>query len=105
MEKFEPLVEEGGLLVYNCSLIDQSPQRTDITYLPVPANAIAQDVGDVKMANMVAVGAMITATNLLPLTAIVRSLSEHLPPAKRSLLPANELALQRGAALAKPVPA
>ncbi len=103
MDKFEPLVKEGGLLVYNQSLIDQPTQRLDIRYLPVPANDIAQEIGDVKMANMVAMGAMATATGLLPLTSLVNALAEHLPASKRSLLPWNEEALQRGAALAEPV--
>jgi 2-oxoglutarate ferredoxin oxidoreductase subunit gamma len=91
------------LLIYNSSLIDTIPQRTDITYLPIPANNIAEDLGNVKMANMVAVGAMVTALHLLPLTAIIRALGEHLPPSKLSLLHSNELALQQGAALVEPV--
>lgn len=103
MEKFEPLVQPGGLLVYNSSLIDTLSQRTDITYLPVPANDIAEELGNVKMANMVAVGAMVTATDLISLTAIKRALSEHLPPSKLSLLHGNELALQQGAGLVEPV--
>ncbi|MBN1220501.1 MAG: 2-oxoacid:acceptor oxidoreductase family protein [Anaerolineae bacterium] len=101
MEKFEPLVKPGGLLVYNSSLIDRSPQRTDITYLPIPANDIAQELGDVKMANMVAVGATVAATSILPLTKISQALKDHLPASKQSLLKGNNLALQRGAALAK----
>jgi 2-oxoglutarate ferredoxin oxidoreductase subunit gamma len=105
MEKFEPLVKPDGLLIYNSSLIDNVPQRTDITYLPVPANDIAEELGNVKMANMVAVGAMATATRLIPLPAISNALGEHLPPSKLSLLPSNELALQQGAALVEPVTA
>jgi 2-oxoglutarate ferredoxin oxidoreductase subunit gamma len=103
MEKFEPLVKEGGLLVYNSSLIDSSPSRTDITNLPIPASDMAQELGDVKMANMVAVGAMVTATHILPLTAISQALRDHLPASKQSLLKSNELALQRGAELAEQV--
>ncbi len=103
MEKFEPLVKEGGLLVYNSSLISNSPGRTDITSLPIPANDIAQELGNVRMANMVAVGAMVIATHILPLTAISQALKEHLPSSKQALLKSNELALQRGAELAEPV--
>jgi 2-oxoglutarate ferredoxin oxidoreductase subunit gamma len=101
MEKFEALVKPGGLLVYNSSLIDRTPNRADITYLPVPANDIAQELGDVRMANMVAMGAMVTATGLLPLEAISHTLKRHLPSKKQALVQNNELALQRGAALAE----
>lgn len=103
MEKYEPLVKKGGLLLYNSSLIDRDPQRSDITYIPVAANDIAQEIGQIKMANMVALGAMISATQLLPLSAIVQALRDHLPPAKQASLPNNERALQRGAALVKPL--
>ncbi len=102
MEKFEMLVKAGGNLVYNSSLIDSLPRRTDITYLPVPANDIAQELGNVKMANMVALGAMIAATQILPLTTVSQALKDHLPSSKQSLLKINEQALQRGAALVEP---
>lgn len=103
MEKFEPLVKEGGILVYNSSLINSSPGRTGITYFPVPANNIAQELGDVRMANMVAVGTMISATHSLSLTAISQALKDHLLSSKQALLESNKLALRRGAALVEPV--
>jgi 2-oxoglutarate ferredoxin oxidoreductase subunit gamma len=99
MEKYEPLVEEGGVLVYNSSLIDSPPQRTDITYYPVPANDMAQELGNVTTANMVAVGTMVAATQIVPLKTVVQALQNHLPPSKQSLQKENELALQRGATL------
>ena len=102
MEKYEPLVKKGGVLVYNRSLIDSSPQRTDITYYPVPANDIAQELGNVKTANMVALGTMVAATQIVPLTTVIQTLRNHLPASKQSLLKENEQALQRGAALAEP---
>ncbi len=101
MEKYEPLVKAGGVLVYNSSLIDSEPQRTDITYVPVPANDIAEELGNLKMANMVAVGAMIAATKLLPLAAISQALHDHLPASKRASLPENEQALDRGVGVVK----
>jgi 2-oxoglutarate ferredoxin oxidoreductase subunit gamma len=103
MEKFEPLVKPGGLLIYNSSLIDLSPHRHDITCLPVPANDIAAELGDVKVANMVALGALVAATGLLPLTALSQTLKAHLPAKKQALFMINEQALQRGAALTAPV--
>lgn len=101
MEKYEPLVKPGGVLVYNSSLIDSLPQRGDITYVPVPANEIAEELGGVKMANMVALGAMIGVTHLLPMTAINQALIDHLPASKRASLAANQQAIERGAAVAE----
>ena len=105
MEKYEPLVKEGGLLVYNSSLISGSPRRTDIRSIAVPANDIAAEMGSAKMANVVALGALAAATGVLPLEALAKALRDHLPESKRRLLEPNLQALQRGAELAQPVTA
>jgi 2-oxoglutarate ferredoxin oxidoreductase subunit gamma len=102
MEKYEMLVKKEGVLVYNSSLIDSPPRRTDITYCAVPANDIAQELGNIKTSNMVALGAMVAATRIVPLTTIIQTLRNHLLASKQSLLKQNEQALQRGAALAEP---
>ena len=44
-EKYETLVKSGGLLVYNRSLVDRPQVRDDIRYVAVPANEIAEAVG------------------------------------------------------------
>ena len=57
--KFQPIVREGGLLIWNTSLIDMTPDRADIELLPVSANEIAEAAGSYKAANMVALGALL----------------------------------------------
>jgi hypothetical protein len=52
---------------------------------------------------MVAVGAMVTATQILPLDTIVQTLRNHLPSSKQSLLKSNEQALRRGAVLVESI--
>jgi 2-oxoglutarate ferredoxin oxidoreductase subunit gamma len=103
MEKHEPLVKEGGVLIYNSSLISIEPTRTDIRCVAVPASDIAIELGNVRMANMVALGALVAATDVLPLEAIIQALREHLPKSKSDLLEPNIRALHRGAELAQPV--
>lgn len=56
-EKYEPVIKPGGLLVYNVSLAPVQPSRSDIQYLAVPANDIAERLGNVRMANVVLLGA------------------------------------------------
>jgi 2-oxoglutarate ferredoxin oxidoreductase subunit gamma len=97
-EKYEPLVKPGGLLVYNSSLTDRQPVRTDIRIIPVPANDIAEELGNIRQANMVLLGAYLAATNALPLDALVAALEKHLPGRQRRFLESNKEALRRGAA-------
>ena len=62
IDKFEPLVRPGGILVVNTSLINRPAVRTDIVVVPVAANQIALEAGSAKAANMVALGAFLGAS-------------------------------------------
>ncbi len=103
LEKYEPLVRPDGVLVYNSSLITAPPQRTDISYIPVPASDIAAELGSVKVTNMVSLGALVKATGILPLSALIQALYDHLPERKQDLLLINEQALRRGALTTLPL--
>ena len=93
------------MLVLNTSLINRPASRTDIRIVEVPANAIAEEIGNNKLANIVLTGALLAATGALPLEAIDRALAAHLPERHRELLESNGRALRRGAALVEAVPA
>ncbi len=105
LDKYEPLVAPGGVLVVNSSLVTRHPARTDIRVVEVPANALAEELGSNRLANLVLTGALLAATGALPLEAVERALAAHLPERHRSLLEANYQALRRGAALAAAAPA
>ena len=45
MIKFTPAMEKGGVMLYNSSLIDITPDRDDITAIPVDCNGIADQLG------------------------------------------------------------
>jgi 2-oxoglutarate ferredoxin oxidoreductase subunit gamma len=97
-EKYEALVKPGGLFVYNKSLIVATPRRQDVRYVAVPANVIAEELRNVRQANVVLLGAFLAETALLPLEAVERALDQHLSERQRSFLASNKEALRRGAA-------
>mgnify|MGYP001599059510 CR=1 FL=1 len=97
LDKYEPLVAPGGVLVINSSMVAREATRTDIRAIAVPANTIAEELGSNKLANLILLGAMLAATNVLPLEALKKALAAHLPERHRGLLVANYEALQRGA--------
>jgi 2-oxoglutarate ferredoxin oxidoreductase subunit gamma len=101
LDKYEQLVASGGVLVVNSSLAHRRPSRSDIQIVEVPANAVAEELGQARLANVVLLGAWLAASGALPLEAIERALEAHLPARHRALLEANRLALRRGAALAR----
>ncbi len=99
LEKYEPLIQEGGLLVVNSSLVDRVPERTDIDVISINANEIAEELGEVRMANLVLTGAMVNRIGILTLDDLKRALKNHIPEHRRNLLEANYSAIDRGASL------
>ncbi|NIS82814.1 MAG: 2-oxoacid:ferredoxin oxidoreductase subunit gamma [Anaerolineales bacterium] len=101
LEKYEPLIKEGGVLIVNTSLVDRNPGREDITTVLVSASEIAEDLGDGRLANLVMVGALLECLNVLPLEAVGKALEIHIPEHRKELLGANLKALERGAEIAR----
>ena len=62
----------------------------------VPANEIADGIGNTKMANMVALGAYVQATGIVPLEAVKESLKSVISAHYSHLIPKNADALQAG---------
>lgn len=101
LDRFEPMVQPGGLLIYNSSLIDRAPERTDIRVIAVPANELGEEVGSDKVANMVVLGAYIKARGTVSFETVGQCLAEVLPARRHDLIPLNLEALKRGAELVK----
>jgi 2-oxoglutarate ferredoxin oxidoreductase subunit gamma len=100
LDKYEGMVLPGGVLIANASLINRDPSRTDIQNVFIPANEIAERLGDKRMTNMVTLGALLAKLPVLPLEAVEKALEDHLPARHKRLLPVNYQALQQGAEFA-----
>jgi 2-oxoisovalerate ferredoxin oxidoreductase beta subunit len=96
LNKFGPAVAEKGIIIYDSSVITETPQfRQGVRVYPVPCAETAKSLGKVLVKNMVALGALQEATHLLTkesfLTAIRHSLN-----GKRAMIPINEEAFRQG---------
>jgi 2-oxoglutarate ferredoxin oxidoreductase subunit gamma len=100
-DKYEPLIRKDGVLVVNSSMVDRGARREDILTIFVPANEIAEEIGDRKLTNMVAVGALMACLPEISLEALKAALKNHLPARHHALLPSNYIALERGFAVAR----
>jgi 2-oxoglutarate ferredoxin oxidoreductase subunit gamma len=104
-DKYEELLAPGGTLIVNQSMVDRGAKRTDINVILVPCNEIAEELGDKKLMNMVAVGALLTALPEITIKDVEKALEGHLPARHKHLLPKNYEALKRGFEAAQKVPA
>lgn len=97
LDKYEHVVQSGGLLVVNASMVDRTVERTDVRVVALPANEIAEELGDRRMTNMVMLGGLLANLPVLTLESLQQALQAHLPVRHHRLLPLNVQALQRGA--------
>ena len=78
LDRFEKTVATGGTIVVNSSLISRPVERNDVRVLSMPANDIALSLGNTQAANMVALGAVIKATEIIPLGLIKSTMARML---------------------------
>jgi 2-oxoglutarate ferredoxin oxidoreductase subunit gamma len=101
LDKYEPLVRKGGVLIVNSSLVDRSAKRDDIQVVEVPANEIAEELGYQRLANLVMVGALLQMLPVLEIKSISEALELHISDRHRELIEVNKKALERGTQFAE----
>lgn len=94
LDKFEPEMTSGGLVIYDSSLIDKTPTREDVVLIGLPATKIADELGSAKAANMVVLGAFLERTRLLDAAGINGAL--QVMTTNPSLLTLNRSAIEAG---------
>jgi len=95
-DKYEPLVAEAGVLVVNASLVNRPVERKDIRSVLIPANEIAESIGDRRLTNVVMVGALLAMLPVLSIESVEKALADHLPDRHKKMLPTNIKALRAG---------
>lgn len=101
LDKFEDVVEKGGLLIVNSSLVDRKAKRTDIDVVEVPATDIASEMGNVRFANMVMTGAFLGRSPLLDMQVAQDALPEVISKRNHDMIGDNIKAMNKGRELSK----
>lgn len=101
LDKFEDNVIRGGKLLINSSLIDKKAVRNDIDIYYIPANEIASELGNDRVANMVILGAYLEATKLVKEESVLEAFTKVFGENKAHLLPLNKEAIEKGMEAAK----
>lgn len=91
--KFEPMVKPDGVLLVNSSIIDQPAKRTDIKVVNVPVNEIAKELGNLKVANIVMLGALVRSTNVVSEKSVEAVMHKTFTGSKAKLIDINMKAL------------
>lgn len=97
LAKFVPHVIAGGHVLINSSLVEDEVDRDDVSSIYVACNEIANELGNLKMTNMVMMGAFVQATGCVAPESVMRALEVKLGARKAHLMEANQQAFARGA--------
>lgn len=99
LEKFAPVVKPSGVVLINSSLISTGAGRDDIDELAIPVTEIARELGSVKVANIVALGAFVARSKIVDFESLRKTVKEEFA-GKEKFIPLNMAALDRGKKMA-----
>ena len=101
MARFKNAVAPGGTIFVNSSVVTIEPDREDVHVVKVDAGTIAYELGNLKVLNLVMVGAIIGYTEVLPAENVLQTAFKKLGAKRPELNPINEAAFKRGYAIGK----
>ncbi len=96
MFKFEKDLKKDGILLINSSVVDRNPTVKAIKIFKIDANDIADKIGNIKVLNMVALGAFAKASGVITFDSIKKALEEKMTGKKKVFLEINMKAAQKG---------
>ena len=94
--RFQSILQSGGLMCVNSSIVNTSNARGDIEVVAVPTTELAEKLGTTKVANMIMLGAFIKASNIVSYDFLMEHMAEILGEGKSKLTKINREALQLG---------
>jgi len=103
MDKFEDTVKPGGTLLYDPNGITRHPSRKDINIYRVKATSEASIMGNVKIFNMIVLGAYLKIKPIVKLDNVLKGLKKSLPERHQHLIPLNEKAISMGLKLVEEI--
>lgn len=96
-KKFGASLKSGGILIANTSRVLSEITREDITVVRIPADDIAVELGSIKCANILLIGALIGAdAGIITEEAMLNSLMAKFGSKKKEVLELNKVALAKG---------
>jgi 2-oxoglutarate ferredoxin oxidoreductase subunit gamma len=103
MDKFEPAVKPGGILIYDGNGITRHPERQDISIYRIEAAEEASRMKSLKTFNMIVLGGFLKIKPIIKMENVLKGLKKSLPTRYHNLIPVNEKALERGKEIIKEV--
>ena len=97
LKRFEPRIKEGGILIWESTIIKEAPTRNDIQIYGLPAISKAtHEFKNTKVMNMILLGALVKINGIVKKDSVLIALKDTLPERHHHLIPLNEQAIEMG---------
>lgn len=97
LDKFENDLLPDSVVLVNSSLIEKKVSRDDVKSYYIDCNDIANELGNLKVANMVMLGAFVEATGCVEAESVLGAMEKKLGMSKAHLMEINRTAFEAGA--------
>ena len=97
LDKYEPLIQRGGYMIINQSMVNRSARRSDLQAISIPGTQVAEELGDKRLTNMVLLGGLVKSTGFVTMEAVEEALKGESTEKQLKLLELNVKALHKGA--------
>jgi len=98
LNKFQKRITGKGILIINSSLVHRK-EDSKAGQLSQPFTDIAAKMGNIKIANMIALGYYISIKNIVKKETVFKVMHDIAPAGKQQLIEINKKALEEGMAL------
>ena len=96
LDKFEPRLKSGGILIYDGYGIINPPTRTDISIYRIDAMDKAAEMKNSKIFNMIVLGGLLRVCPVVHSDGVEKALHKTLPERYHHLIPLNMEAINAG---------
>ena len=96
LDKFEPKVKKGGILIYDGFGVINPPTREDIQVYRIDAMDKAAELKNSKVFNMIVLGALLQVCPVVSDKGVEKALFKTLPERHHGLIPLNMEAIKAG---------
>lgn len=96
LDKFEPKVKPGGILIYDGLGIINPPTRKDINVYRIDAMDKAAELKNSKVFNMIVLGGLLKVCPIVSTNGLNKALYKTLPERHHGLIPLNMEAVEAG---------
>lgn len=96
LDKFQPKIKPGGILIYDGNGIVNLPSRTDIQVYRINAMEQAAEMKNAKVFNMIVLGGLLKVCPVVSTDGLQKALYKSLPERHHHMIPLNMQAVDMG---------